>query len=149
MTNNFRVFVALVGLGGFILIGLSLRSDPATRSSSSIAEIDSVVPSTAIASRGPALEVRGNPVPLALRTRSPASPPTSSDEMPSSVEAETQSRAQEELDRRAAKAAAEVDGYKRVSILGKASNGGWRVRGYRGSTEVLLTVDGSGRVSMD
>ena len=42
-----------------------------------------------------------------------------------------------------------MDGYKRVSIMGKASNGAWRAKAYRGSTEVLLTVDGTGRVSMD
>jgi len=56
---------------------------------------------------------------------------------------------QDDLDRRAAKAAAEEDGYKRVTIIGKASNGAWRVKGLRGTTEVLLTVDGTGRVSMD
>jgi len=56
---------------------------------------------------------------------------------------------QDELDRKVAKAAAEADGYRRVSIVGKASNGAWRAKAYRGTTEVLLTVDGTGRVSMD
>jgi hypothetical protein len=56
---------------------------------------------------------------------------------------------QDDLDRGAAKVAAEQDGYKRVSIVGKASNGAWRAKGFRGTTEVLLTVDGTGRVSMD
>ena len=46
-------------------------------------------------------------------------------------------------------AAVEADGYKRVSVLGKASNGMWRARAYRGTTEVQLTVDGTGRVSAD
>ena len=58
-------------------------------------------------------------------------------------------QAQDDLDKEAAKAAIELDGYKRVSILGKASNGAWRARAYRGATEVLLTVDGTGRVSME
>jgi hypothetical protein len=56
---------------------------------------------------------------------------------------------EDDLDRRAAKAAAEEDGYKRVSIIGKAGNGAWRAKGFRGTTEILLTVDGTGRVSMD
>ena len=61
----------------------------------------------------------------------------------------TEQQAQEDLDRRGAKEAIELDGYKRVSIIGKASNGAWRAKGYRGTTEVLLTVDGTGRVSLD
>ncbi len=61
----------------------------------------------------------------------------------------TEQQAQEDLDRRGANAAIELDGYKRVSIVGKASNGAWRAKGYRGTTEVLLTVDGTGRVSVD
>jgi hypothetical protein len=34
-------------------------------------------------------------------------------------------------------------------VLGKASNGIWRAKAYRGATEVRLTVDGTGRVSME
>jgi len=61
----------------------------------------------------------------------------------------TAPEAQEDLDRRGAERAIELDGYKRVSIIGKASNGAWRAKAYRGTTEVLLIVDGTGRVSMD
>jgi hypothetical protein len=58
-------------------------------------------------------------------------------------------QAQDDLDKRAAKAAIEADGYKRVNVLGKGANGSWRATAYRGSTEVQLTVDGTGRVSVD
>jgi len=58
-------------------------------------------------------------------------------------------QAQDDLDRKAAKAAVELDGYKRVTVLGKASNGAWRAKAYRGTTEVRLTVDGTGRVSLE
>lgn len=149
MTNYFRVFVAVVGLGGVILIGLSLRRDPATLPSAPLIAANSSVPPTAIVSRGPTLNVYRDPVPFDLKARLPASLPASSDELPSRAEAETQPQAQEELDQSAARAAVEVDGYKRVSIVGRASNGAWRAKGYRGATEVLLTVDSSGRVSMD
>jgi hypothetical protein len=54
----------------------------------------------------------------------------------------------DELDKRAAHVAVEMDGYKRVSIIGKTSNGAWRAKAYRGTMEVLLAVDGTGRVSM-
>jgi len=63
--------------------------------------------------------------------------------------AATQEQTQDDLERKAAKAAIELDGYKRVSVVGKASNGAWRAKGYRGTTEVLLTVDGTGSVSSD
>jgi hypothetical protein len=43
----------------------------------------------------------------------------------------------------------ELDGYKRVMIMGKASNGAWRAKAYRGTTEVMLRVDGTGRLSTE
>jgi hypothetical protein len=49
----------------------------------------------------------------------------------------------------AAKAAVEADGYKRVILLGRGSNGTWRVKGHRGNTEVVLTVDEVGSVTME
>ena len=52
------------------------------------------------------------------------------------------------LDRNAAQAAIQADGYKRVSILDRESNGTWRAKAYRGTTEVLLIVDPTGRVAM-
>lgn len=55
----------------------------------------------------------------------------------------------DDLDKKAAKLAVEMDGYKRVTIVGKTSSGAWRAKAYRGATEVLLVVDGTGRVSTD
>ena len=60
-----------------------------------------------------------------------------------------EAQAQEDLDKGAAKAAIEADGYKRASVLGKGADGSWRAKAYRGSTEVQLTVDGRGRVTLD
>jgi hypothetical protein len=53
------------------------------------------------------------------------------------------------LDRKAARLATELDVYRRVSIVGRTSSGAWRAKGYRGTAEVLLTVDGTGRVASD
>ena len=89
------------------------------------------------------------PVPLVRAAKVPIATGPSTKELPSSPEASAEVSAQEELDRKAAKAAVEADGYKRVSVLGKTSTGAWRAKAYRGSTEVRLTVDGTGRVSQD
>lgn len=52
------------------------------------------------------------------------------------------------LDRSAAKAAIEADGYKGVNVLAREADGTWRAKAYRGATEVQITVDGAGRVSV-
>jgi hypothetical protein len=117
----------------------------AGRHPSRVSATDSSAGSTATADRSLALEARRDPVPLvrSVRVPSASSPPADK------AAAGGEQPAQDDFDRRAAKAAAELDGYKRVSILGKGSNGAWRAKGYRGTTEVLLTIDGTGRVSMD
>lgn len=53
------------------------------------------------------------------------------------------------LDTTAAKAAVEADGYKRVTILGPGPNGAWRAKGYRGGTEVGLSVAVDGSVTTE
>ena len=60
-----------------------------------------------------------------------------------------ESQKQDDLDKKAAKLAVEMDGYKRVIIVGRTSSGAWRAKAHRGATEVLLVVDGTGRVSTD
>jgi hypothetical protein len=68
---------------------------------------------------------------------------------PAEQNAQDEQKTQDDLDRKAAKAAVEADGYKRATLVGKASNGSWRAKAYRGTTEAWLTVDGTGRVSLD
>lgn len=94
---------------------------------------------------GPEIVARQDPVPLVRNVRALQAPPV----LPAPAEAPPAATEQDNSDRSVAKAAAELDGYKRVSVIGKASNGAWRVKAYRGATEVLLTVDGTGRVSME
>ena len=62
---------------------------------------------------------------------------------PASIDPDSRS----EIDLRAAKAAVEADGYKRVTILGPGPNGTWRAKGYRGDVEVGLVVDADGDVT--
>ena len=49
----------------------------------------------------------------------------------------------------AAKAAIEADGYKGVKVLRQGVNGMWYARAMRGTTEVPLTVDAAGHVSLE
>lgn len=52
-------------------------------------------------------------------------------------------------DEKAAKAAIERDGYKRVRVLTRGPGGVWRARAFRGETEVAVSVDSAGNVSTD
>ena len=144
MANNFLI-LGTVGLLGWAAVdSVPPPTEPMTRSAVSRAgpaTSSKIAYGTAV----PVLEARQAPVPLARNYRPRPEP------LPSAAPAavDPQQQAQDDLDRKAAKAAVETDGYKRVTLLGKTSNGAWRAKGFRGTTEVLLTVDGTGRVSMD
>lgn len=53
------------------------------------------------------------------------------------------------IDSAAAKAAIEAYGYNEVSALAPGAGGTWRATAYRGTAEVQVTVDGTGKVSTD
>jgi hypothetical protein len=144
MANNFLILGTLAVFGWAAVNGPPPSTEPTVRPAVSRAAATNSS-KTAYATASPMLEARQAPVPLVRNARprpepSPAAAPAVVD---------PQQQAQDDLDRKAARAAVEADGYKRVTLLGKASNGAWRAKGFRGSTEVLLTVDGTGRVSMD
>ena len=44
--------------------------------------------------------------------------------------------------------AIEADGYKRVRVTERDANGNWRGRAFRGETEVAVSVDDAGNVSL-
>ena len=148
MANNFLVLGTLAAFGWVLVGGAPPPTKPtAPTPTSRVAATSSSTTPLVAAGGSPGLEARHAPVPLVrtVRPPPPAAPAISADEAPAPPE----QQAQDDLDRKAARLAAEHDGYKRVSIVGRASNGAWRAKGYRGATEVLLTVDGTGRVSMD
>jgi hypothetical protein len=148
MANYFLVLGTLAGFGWLFVNAPPPPSAERTAPlpASRAAAIDSPAPPAIIpASRSPTLEAHRAPVPLVRNVRvSPA--PSASDQTQAAA---AEQPAQDDLNKRAAKVAVEADGYKGVVIVGKASNGAWRAKGYRGTTEVMLTVDGTGRVSMD
>jgi hypothetical protein len=101
--------------------------------------------SVAIVAAAISLETHQAPVPLVRSIRSV--PVMAASPVVSLPDAEAQTH--DDFDERAAKAAIEADGYKRVSVLGKNNDGTWRAKAYRGTTDVRLTVDGTGRVSAE
>jgi hypothetical protein len=146
MANNFLVLGTYAVFGWVLVSGAPPATKPTTQSPASpVAATASSTTPLVTAGGSPMLEARQAPVPLVRNFRPPPVPAIPADAAP----APTEQPAPEALDSNAAKVAVELDGYKRVTIVGKASNGGWRAKGYRGTTEVQLTVDATGRVSMD
>jgi hypothetical protein len=148
--NNFLALGAFAACG-WVASNVVLL-EPAARPVASRSTV-MAAPATASKPTGgrDAIEARRAPVPLVRNTRPPILPSTSIDALTASAEqnAQDEQKTQDDLDRKAAKAAVEADGYKRAALVAKASNGSWRAKAYRGTTEVWLTVDGTGRVSLD
>jgi hypothetical protein len=143
MMNNVLTVAVLAALGW------TFASAPAPVPISRAPAPQATTPDTAVAAPTIAasrfLEAHQPPVPLVRTVRAlpaKATPPEVA--MP-----DPEAKAQDNLDERAAKAAIEADGYKRVSVLGKSADGTWRAKAYRGATDVRLTVDAAGRVSAD
>jgi hypothetical protein len=147
--NNFLALGALVACG-WVFSHAALLEPTSRPAASRATTTRPAITSDAIVSRN-VLEARRAPVPLVRTVRRSLAPPTSPDAPIPEAEqkAQDEEKAQDDLDRKAAKAAVEADGYKRATVVGKGSNGTWRAKAYRGTTEVQLTVDGTGRVSME
>jgi hypothetical protein len=92
-----------------------------------------------------AMPVARPPVPFFRQPRPVSTAPVQRETPNAAAENEVE----DALDVEAAKAAIERDGYKRIMILDKASNGAWRAKAYRGVSEVFLKVDSHGAVSAE
>ena len=146
MANNIPILGTLAAFAWLFVNGPPPSTQPTARAPApGIAAIGPSMPPSVIASSNSGLQARRDPVPLVRNVQVSSAPPASTNTPIAAGERQMQ----DDLDKNAAKAAVELDGYKGVTILGKATNGAWRARGLRGATEVLLTVDGTGRVSMD
>jgi len=148
MANNLFVLIMLWGVGC-----LMAYSRPAYG-----ADAAPAIKSNANGNSG-AIEMRRAPVPLVreimttprpvVPTVEPASrPPTAAAEPTGGAGAE-EPPARDALRAEGAKAAVEADGYKRVTVLGRGPSGTWRVKAYRGDTELVVKVDDAGSVTME
>jgi hypothetical protein len=91
-------------------------------------------------------EARRAPVPLLMKPRPTIEQPLfDADAVGPEVPAKIGGGAGES----AVKAAIEADGYKRAKVVRQGDNGIWYAKAMRGTTEVLLTVDAGGRVSLE
>ena len=99
------------------------------------------------------VEVRQAPVPLLMKPRPPIEQTAvDADAAQPEVLAKTSDVSGEsavKAGESAAKAAIEADGYKGVKVLRQGANGIWYARAMRGSTEVPLTVNAAGHVSLE
>jgi hypothetical protein len=145
MMKNVLILGVFAALGWLLIAGSQQTAAPTAQSSTAPAVAAATwVTSSATADRGVVLESQA-PVPVVRTLRALPVVPS----FPDVPELDPEAQAQDDLDKRAAKAAIEADGYKRVNVLGKGADGSWRATAYRGSTEVQLTVDGTGRVTLD
>lgn len=149
MANNLLVLLVLWGIGCLLM-----NSGPAHG-----ADTAPVIKSNATGSSG-AIEMRRAPVPFVreiMTTPRPSVPTVEPSSRPSTAAADpTGGTGAEEPPARdallaggAAKAAVEADGYKRATVLGTGPSSTWRVKAYRGDTEVVVTVDGTGSVTLE
>ena len=142
---NKVLMLGVLAVLGWLFINGSLTAPLAQSSASRTVAADTSVTSYAATDRGVVVEARRALVPLVRNLRTlPVAAGFSEVAVP-----DAEAQAQDELDKKAAKEAIEADGYKRASVLGKGIDGSWRAKAYRGSTEVQLTVDGTGRVTLD
>lgn len=146
MMNKVLMLGVLAALGWLFVDGPHPSTPPLMQSSASrTLAADTSVTSYAAPDRSVVVEARRAPVPLVRSLRAlPVAVNLPDVPMP-----DPEAQAQDDFDKGAAKAAIEADGYKRASVLGKGADGSWRAKAYRGSTEVQLTVDGTGRVTLD
>jgi hypothetical protein len=89
------------------------------------------------------------PPQISVPAAEPSLPPPNATVEPTAVAGSSELPARAELGGTAAKAAVEADGYKRVTLLGRGPKGTWRVKAYRGDTEVVVTVDSAGTVTTE
>lgn len=143
--NYVLMLGVLAGLGWLFVEGAQQLLAPTTSSAPRSVAPETSVTSFAASDRNMILEARRAPVPLVRNLR--ALPLVVS--IPDFAAADSEERVQDVLNKKAAKAAIEADGYKQASVLGKSTDGSWRAKAYRGSTEVQLTVDGTGRLTLE
>jgi hypothetical protein len=91
-------------------------------------------------------EIRQAPVPLLMKARPTIEPPVFDAD---AVGPEVPAKTSEGSGDSAAKAAILADGYKSAKVVRQGDNGIWYAKAMRGTTEVSLTVDAAGHVSLE
>jgi hypothetical protein len=137
----FAVVAVMAGVAGDLIMG---SSRPFPRIETKARTALSPATTSDPAGRADAVETRRQPVPVLWTNRTSIAPPPVD---PDTAVADDTAHGQ--IAESAAKAAIEADGYRAVRILQRGAGGEWRARALRGASEVGLTVDESGNVSVD
>lgn len=163
MNRSIIVLVAVISIVGLAVASLSKSpfeggksyTVPVNVAAHTTTDRPSEPPTTAVAKAAPAespkasVEPQQAPVPLLLKPRQAAKPPTADTAgTPAKGDAGTVDSAAspDSAGESAARAAVEADGYKNVRIVSKG-DGVWRAKALRGKTEVFLIVDSNGSVT--
>jgi hypothetical protein len=144
MKNNYFLAVIVLAALAWAFVNPPV-AEPLPRAVASRATISNPATASHAIVASNVLEAHRPPIPL-MRNIQPLPKIATT---PDVAMADAEVQAPDNSDIGTAKAAIEADGYKRVSVIGKQGNGTWRAKAYRGQTEVLLTVDGAGTVSLE
>ena len=106
-----------------------------------------ILPESAV--RKAAFEIKQAPVPLLMRARPTIETPAFDADAVGPETPVLAKTADAPADNGAAKAAIEADGYRNAKLVRQGENGMWYAKAMRGTTEVSLTVDATGRVSLE
>ncbi len=153
MINNLLSVIVLAGLvGTFVLAPAPDPQSVASRPPPSTAPAARAVAAAPDVAAGSPAVVASNtlnsqhpPVPLVRNPRALLATTISSEAQPKVAEGQPSDGG----NKVAARTAIEADGYKGVTVLGKGADGTWRAKAYRGNSEVQVTGDGTGRVSIE
>jgi hypothetical protein len=144
MTNNYFLSLIVLAALAWVFVNPPV-AEPLPRSVASPATTSDLVTVLHATADSNLLEARRPPIPLMRNVQVPPKIVAT----PDVAVADANVQAPDNSGIGTAKAAIEADGYKRVSVIGKQGNGTWRAKAYRGQTEVQLTVDEAGRVSLE
>ena len=144
MTNNYLLSLIALAALAWAFVDPSV-TEPRPRADASRAATSDPASAPHATSELNLLEARRPPIPLMRKFQAPVTIVTA----PEVAMADADVKTPDNSGVGTAKAAIEADGYKRVSVIGRQGNGTWRAKAYRGQTEVQLTVDETGRVSLE
>jgi hypothetical protein len=108
-----------------------------------------VAPAPVAVVRKASFEIKQAPVPLLMKPRPTIETPAFDADAVGPEVSVPARVADAPADNSAAKAAIEADGYRNAKVVRQGENGVWYAKAMRGATEVSLTVDATGRVSLE
>ena len=153
--RGFLVLALVMSVAGVASAFAPVPQDPTARPAARelampvVAKQPEAAPAPEPAVKKASFEIRQAPVPLLMKARPTIETPVfDADAVGPEVPALAKA-GDAPADNSAAKAAIEADGYRNAKVVRQGENGIWYAKAMRGTTEVSLTVDATGRVSLE